>query len=162
MVPDQAQNRCCDLDMKLLAQVIAQGRDLRREIFDACEARLSGVGAIAWRAGGEGVVGGLRGQRRIVSEIAEIGPCAGAFRGCADRTVKIALAKRGAVIGGIGRCRLGGFVAVAALAFVPFDQRVLLDFPLDESQQIEVGELQQLYRLLQLRGDNERLCLPEL
>ena len=45
---------------------------------------------------------------------------------------------------------------------VALEQRVLLDLALDERRQLEIGKLQQLDRLLQLRRHDERLGLPEI
>ena len=51
---------------------------------------------------------------------------------------------------------------VIALRLAGFQQRVFLDLGLDEFAQFEVRQLQQLYRLLQLRRHHQRLALPQL
>jgi hypothetical protein len=49
-----------------------------------------------------------------------------------------------------------------ALVVTPLQKRVLLQLPIYENLQIEVGELQQLDGLLQLRGNNKGLALSQL
>ena len=51
---------------------------------------------------------------------------------------------------------------IVALRLAGFQQRVFLDLGLDELAQFEVRQLQQLYRLLQLRRHDQRLALPKL
>ena len=61
------------------------------------------------------------------------------------------------------RDRLGGAVDHARLAFGgAFEQRILLELPLDVGGQIQVRELQQLDGLHQLRRHHERLALAHL
>jgi hypothetical protein len=49
-----------------------------------------------------------------------------------------------------------------ALALIALQQRVALQLGLDEGVELDVRQLQQLDRLLQLRSDDEALALPEL
>ncbi len=55
--------------------------------------------------------------------------------------------------------RLGRRRGLGRLALRAFEQRVLLDLGLDVGHELEVGELQQLDRLLQLRRHDQRLRL---
>ena len=51
---------------------------------------------------------------------------------------------------------------VLAFAFAALEQRVLFDLGLDESGQLQVGQLQHLDRLLQLRCHHQSLALAQL
>ncbi len=57
---------------------------------------------------------------------------------------------------------VGAGQRVIALRLAGFQQRVFLDLGLDEFAQFKVRQLQQLYRLLQLRRHDQRLALPKL
>jgi len=50
---------------------------------------------------------------------------------------------------------------ILCVAFTRFQKRVLLDLRLDERAQLQVGELQHLYRLLQLRRHHQSLALAQ-
>ena len=52
-------------------------------------------------------------------------------------------------------------VGRVAFGFFPFQQRIALEFLLDESLQFEVRHLQKLDRLLQLRGHHKALALAD-
>ena len=71
--------------------------------------------------------------------------------------------RRIAVAVELRRDRLGGAVDHARLAFGgALEQRILFELPFDIGGQIQVGELQQLDGLHQLRRHHERLALPHL
>src|SRR5690606_32243813 len=63
-----------------------------------------------------------------------------------------------AVLGGLH----GGFGVIGRLRILALEQRVLLELGLDEGVQLEVRQLQQLDRLLQLGRDDQPLPLPYL
>ncbi|MGY3454778.1 hypothetical protein ACVWW5_000228 [Bradyrhizobium sp. LM3.4] len=60
-------------------------------------------------------------------------------------------------LAGLGR----GF-ARRGLVIGPLQQRITLEFLFHERREIEIGQLQQLDRLHQLRRHDQRLRLPEL
>ncbi len=61
--------------------------------------------------------------------------------------------------GGFDRRRLGvGF----GVPLVALQERIALDLALHIGLELEVRQLQQLDRLLQLRGDDKALALPQL
>ena len=60
--------------------------------------------------------------------------------------------------GGVG----DGAFATQILTLVALEQRVLLELGLHEGVELNVAQLQQLDRLLQLGSDDEPLALPEL
>ncbi|MGY4599815.1 hypothetical protein ACVWXL_007561 [Bradyrhizobium sp. GM22.5] len=57
---------------------------------------------------------------------------------------------------------LGRALARGRLVIGPFQQGITLEFLFDERREIEIGQLQQLDRLHQLRRHDQRLRLPEL
>src|SRR3546814_4539469 len=66
-------------------------------------------------------------------------------------------------IGGLGYLE-GSFLVVAGpalLGLAALQQGIALELLLDIGHQFQVGELQQLDSLLQLRRHNERLAMPE-
>ena len=67
-----------------------------------------------------------------------------------------------AAVGIVELAGLGLGFARGRLVIGPFQQGVTLEFLLDEGREIEIGQLQQLDRLHQLRRHDQRLRLPEL
>ena len=66
---------------------------------------------------------------------------------------------------GLGGGLLGArsFLAVGfGIALVALEQRIALQLALDEGLELKVRQLQQLDRLLQLRGDDQPLPLTKL
>ena len=57
---------------------------------------------------------------------------------------------------------VGGSFGGGSVFFVAVEQRIALEFGIDEFIEFEIGELQQLDRLLQLRRHDELLALAEL
>jgi len=55
-----------------------------------------------------------------------------------------------------------GFGPVVGVPFAPLQQRVLLDLALNQRVQLEIGQLQHLDRLLQLRRHDQTLALAQL
>ena len=56
----------------------------------------------------------------------------------------------------------GRSAAAAVVVFVALEQRIALELRLDEGVELEVGQLQQPNRLLQLRRHHQLLALPQL
>ena len=60
------------------------------------------------------------------------------------------------------RGRLGRRFALGPLGVLAFEQRVLLEFGFDVFREFQIGKLQQLDRLLQLRRHDQGLALSQL
>ncbi len=156
---NQPIDRVANIDADLLAQVLAQAaRTLRGPLdgrFDVVAAagpvpeppQIAVAGAImaavaALAGSGLPVLGG------VARDLADP---AGELLRKRHRSVR----RRRPRLAGAGR-------RLVALRLAKFQKRVLLDLGLDEFAQFQVRQLQQLYRLLQLRRQNQRLALPKL
>ena len=62
---------------------------------------------------------------------------------------------------GAGKLVIRRGAVVAVLGFNPLQQRITFEFLFDIGNQIEIGQLQELDRLHQLRRHDQRLALPE-
>jgi hypothetical protein len=161
---DHAMNRIGDRQRELFGEMIAQRRLGGDEGFEIVVAVLAAAGADT----GPFRIGGGLGLSRALRRLAGIG------KDVLDRSVERVLDRRRAVDVGfcplvLGRfargisegirgvlARLRGLLALGAL-----QQRVALQFTFHIGRQIEIGELQQLDGLHQLRRHHERLALPE-
>ncbi|MGY3077647.1 hypothetical protein ACVWZZ_004018 [Bradyrhizobium sp. LM6.10] len=81
------------------------------------------------------------------------------FEGLARTAARLVIVAAVAIVelAGLGR----GF-ARRGLVIGPLQQRITLEFLFHERREIEIGQLQQLDRLHQLRRHDQRLRLPEL
>ena len=77
---------------------------------------------------------------------------------------KIVAAQRhiGALAGGAFRGAFRRFIDRRGLAVVAFQQRIFFQLGFAIFGQFDIGQLQQLDRLLQLRRHDQRLALPQL
>jgi hypothetical protein len=64
-------------------------------------------------------------------------------------------------VSGDGASAAGGSGCIGG-SFIALKQRVLFDLALDIGGELDIGELQQLDRLLQLRGHDKGLALPDI
>ena len=148
---------------KLLGQVIGERRLRRHEGLEIVVAVLAPARADA----GPFRIGGGLARRRTLRGASASG------KHVLDAGVEGILDRRGAVhvglrpFGFLRRRRLAGGLRLARLARLAralagaLQQRIALEFAFHIGRQIEIGELQQLDGLHQLRRHHERLALPE-
>ena len=147
--------------LQLLGQVIRQG-DLPSE--DALQpvgvhvpaAAVAGLGPVHRAAH----VGGRLGRGGIAGGIV----AGGAVMNVIGAGIELGLGPSGRVGHGIGIVTgdVVGRLRGLRLRLIPGQKGVLLQLLLDKDLELEIGELQKLYRLLQLRRDDQTLALPEL
>ena len=77
---------------------------------------------------------------------------------CRGRTVIACCADVDAILSDLAIIHRAVLIAMIAL----FQQRILLQFLLDEFPDFQIIQLEQLDRLLQLRGHDKRLRLPQI
>ena len=147
-------------DLQLFGEVIGEGELPGQNPFEAVglhvpAAAVAGPGPVHRPAhiggglGGPGIAGGIVAGRAVVHVVGagvELGLCPSGGLGHGIGVVAGDIVRR-------FRC--------LALRLLAGQQRVLLQLLLDEDLEFEIGELQQLDGLLQLRRDDQTLALPE-
>ena len=164
ILSDHPLDRIGDRECKLLREMVDQRGLHRYEGFEVIVAVVAAAGAggrpvripsrgLAVRARGRGI--GIRG-----GDILEVGgePLAG------DAILSIRAAVLPIRGGGMGNRQ--GFairsspIPLSVAVSDPFQQRIALEFPLHIGREVQIGELQQLDGLHQLRRHHERMALP--
>ena len=153
---DQPVGRVGDGQPELLGQVLAQGAALDGQVLD--------IATILFEIGPPTAPAGTRGPARA-GRVASIGRAAGVID-IAEIGIERRLA-RGS--NGVTRIReRRGFLGcrgrrnVRAWAVIALEQRVALELLLDPSLDLEIGELEELDRLPQLRRHHQRLAEAEI
>ena len=164
VIADHAPYRIDDFQGQLLAQPIRQRRFRGHEGFEIEFAVVAAAGAdaspfrIAARrvgyalAAGLGLIGGS-----VVDMV--LGPLRFGFAVRRAVAAVPGLAGLGRLVGGLRAVDAGRRLAVGVAGL---EQRVALELGVDIGDQVEIGELQQLDGLHQLRRHHQRLALPDL
>ncbi len=151
---DQPVERIAEAEAKLLVQMLAQRAAARRQILHAA---LRSVRATA--------AAELGAEQRAVG-VEGVGPVG--IEGCllrqlvgGDQGGGIGLRREGFRLG-TGTLVGSGQLGRLGVPIVALEQRIALELLLDEGCDVEVGKLQQLERLLHLRGHRKRLRLAQV